>query len=134
MSNSKHALIVTGVYCFALIKEADSIYFFDSHSRSPQGKASLNGKACVIRFKGPKKEENLTNHILKFVNLNNITIEISSINCLKLTPLSIPVIVFNNDEQTTVTHINNDKVDIESNLENSIYQPDNQSGVNINFK
>ncbi len=67
-----------------MIKENDDLYFFDSHSRSPQGKSSKNGKACIIKFNNNNKIANLTEHICKFIDPKNITIEINDIVCLKL--------------------------------------------------
>lgn len=84
-SNKSHALICTGLYSFGLIKENDDLYFFDSHSRSPRGKSAVNGKACIIKFTGESKIDNITNHICKFIDVDNITVEINQIVCLKLT-------------------------------------------------
>ena len=80
-TNKKHALIVTGIFCFGLINEDGNLYFFDSHSRSPQGKYALNGKACIIKFSNEDKIKYLVNHLCKFLNNNNITLEISDIVC-----------------------------------------------------
>jgi len=84
-SNGSHAIIITGLYSFGLIKEKNELYFFDSHSRTPQGKPSENGKACTIKFSGIHKIQNLTDHICKFIDLKKITVEINDILCLKLT-------------------------------------------------
>jgi hypothetical protein len=54
------------------------------NSRSPQGKSSKNGKACIIKFNNNNKISNLTEHICKFIDPKNITIEINDIVCLKL--------------------------------------------------
>ena len=54
-SDNSHALICTGLYSFGLIKEQEDLYFFDSHYRRPQGKSSVNGKACIVKFNGESK-------------------------------------------------------------------------------
>ena len=93
-SNNTHALIITGILSFGLINENDCLYFFDSHARSPQGKSSSIGKACIIKFAGDNKINNIVDHIMKFVNKDNITIEINDVICIKLITETIVVIMF----------------------------------------
>jgi hypothetical protein len=69
---------------------------------------------------------------MKFVNSNNITVEISDIICLKCTTSSnSPVVVINKDELTAFTPLINNEAEIVGILENSIYQQDNQPDVNV---
>jgi hypothetical protein len=44
------AILTVGGYSVSLLKNEGSIYYFDSHSRGPNGAISNDGVACVIKF------------------------------------------------------------------------------------
>ncbi len=98
-SDSTRALIVTSLYSFGLIKENDDLFFFDSHSRTVQGKLSANGKACSITFSGNKMIDNLTDHICKFIDLNKITVKINDILCVIISCFNVNDVNFSNTKK-----------------------------------
>ena len=76
------------------------MFFFDSHSRTAQGKLSANGKACSIKFSGNKMIDNLTDHMCKFIDLKKITVEINDILCVKISSLNVNDVNFSNPKNT----------------------------------
>ena len=72
-SDCKHFVLTTNQYSFAIIKENDVFYFFNSHSVTPKGRKTktFNGTACVIKFNQPNSSNNLAAYINNMFQLNS---------------------------------------------------------------